>query len=186
MDKRVSYGLITGSAAGIWLVVYYEYIYRIAPFLGLIGWIILGVGVYLGTRTARESIYQGKISFSQAVMAGVIISFFAGLVTGIFNFIYVKWINTNFLEFLISESKNLMAGKASPEEIQKQIEEIKKSFSPSQQFFASVTGTLFYGLIISLVIAIILRNKAPQDFSQSGQKKSDNNSTTDVDYEEVK
>lgn len=75
MDKRVSYGLITGSAAGIWLVVYYEYIYSIAPFFGLIGWIILGIGIYLGIRTARESIYQGKISFSQAIMAGVIISF---------------------------------------------------------------------------------------------------------------
>jgi len=166
MDKRVSYGLITGTGAGIWLIVYYEFIYSIAPFWGLVGWVILGAGIYLGIKSTRETVYQGKISFSQAVMTGVIISFLAGLVTGVFNFIYVKWINTEFLEFILAESKKVMEEKAaSSEELQQQLDGIQKSFSPSQQFFASLTGTLFYGLIITLVASILLRNRDPHNIS---------------------
>lgn len=181
MDKRVSYGLISGSAAGIWLVVYYEYLYQISLSFSIVAYLILGAGIYLGSKKAKESIYNGKISFSQSVMAGVIISFFAGLSWGLFSYAYAKWINPDLGNFFVKETiTNMQKSGLKPDEIAKQVENIKKGFSPGQQLFTTAFYTTLIGLLISLVVSIIIRNKDPHDPSLPVNNQDKSKSKSDI------
>ncbi|WP_028980084.1 DUF4199 domain-containing protein [Sporocytophaga myxococcoides] len=190
MDKRVSYGLISGSAAGIWLVVYYEYLYQISLSFSIVAYLILAAGIYLGSKKAKESIYNGKISFSQSVMAGVIISFFAGLSWGLFSYAYAKWINPDLGDFFVKETiSSMQKSGLKPDEIAKQVENIKKGFSPGQQLFTTAFFTTLIGLMISLVVSIIIRNRDPHYPSMpdnQDKNKSDNDPTNDINLKEVK
>ena len=160
MDIRIKFGLVTGALSGIWYIFYYELLFTNAPFLSILVWLFLLAGIVLGMRYAKVIKHQNKMTFSQGITAGLIITMLTGLFTGIFNTIYIKLINPEFINTYKDVFKKMMANEQiNPEEIEKQLLAIDKTFSTSSLLLSSLFATFVVGLVISVISAVVLRNK---------------------------
>ncbi|MFN3405469.1 MAG: DUF4199 domain-containing protein [Cytophagaceae bacterium] len=163
MDIRVKFGLFTGALSAVWYLIYYAFLFKIAPFLSVMVWVILLAGIVLGIRYAKVKKYTGQMTFSQGITAGLTITGITAIITSLTNTIYIKIINPGFINTYIIEVKKLMETSGlQPEEMQKQVEAIEKTFTTTSLLMSGIFATFVVGLLISVITAVVLRNKDPQ------------------------
>ena len=110
--------------------------------------------VFLGIREyVRET---GAANFWNALKIGTLIAIAPSIVFGIYNIIYIKWIdpnfNQNYLQYQIDSLQNPTA-----EEIAALEASMKLWENPLMQFFVMFLTVLIIGFIVSLISSVVLR-----------------------------
>ncbi len=163
----VKYGLISaGILIAINLITFvifgtdpenYE-IGEIVGYATIIGSLIL---VVFGIRA--YDVTQSKSSFMKNMGVGLGISLFPALAFGLYNVIYVKWMDPEFLENYTKYSLEKMKQSMGPEayEIAKQqtLEEMAMFDNLFFQFFVMFATVFLIGFIISLIAATFFQIK---------------------------
>src|SRR5258706_2146654 len=104
MSRELRYGLIAGFITAIWMSLGYTLGWetsemgKYAPYLSLI---ILAAAIYITILFKRERDMDGAITFKEAFMAGLSVSFVVGVMVGIFLLIYSPYINTDLLNQMV-------------------------------------------------------------------------------------
>jgi len=134
--------------------------------LEILGWISIFASlsfVFFGIKHFRDHINNGLITFSKALLIGLVISAIAGLAIGILDIVYVTVINPDFANEYVQYTLEGMKNSLSVEEFAKQkakLEEEMKVFDnpvfAGLFMFALIFGT---GIIISLISSLILQRK---------------------------
>lgn len=125
---------------------------------GLVALLILGVGIYTGIQKVKRQ--EGPISYKQVILTGLFISLITGIITALFTFVYCMYINPDYPKYLITENKKFMIEKReSSEEISVHVSDLQKQLTVPSQVFQALVGQTVGGLLISLVIALFVRNK---------------------------
>ena len=104
---------------------------------------------------------KGALSLGEAIGVGTLLSAIAGFISGIFMTIYVKLIDTSFIQKTIDNSRRQMEeqGNLSDEQIDQAIE-MSRSFTEGLMTFSFVTGPIIgaiFGLILSVIIGLIMK-----------------------------
>jgi hypothetical protein len=127
--------------------------------LGYITYLIIGVGLYLAMSDFKKE-NQGFMTYGQGLGLGVMKSVIVGIISGFFSFAYIKFIDPTISDQLMKKAIEEMEKKGTPDEQIEQAMEITKMFmTPGALFVIAVFGTLFIGLIISLIMAAILKKE---------------------------
>lgn len=160
----LKYGLYAGLAQIILSLVINLTELNFSKMGGLITFVLsLAIGVtaiVFACKEFREN-NKGALSLGEAIGVGTLLSAISGLLSGIFTTIYIKLIDTTFVEKTIENSRRQMEqdGKLTDEQIDQAIE-MSRPFAEGFMTFSFVTGPIFgaiIGLILSLIIGLIMK-----------------------------
>lgn len=103
MNRKVLVGLgviagVVQAAAGV--IMYLAGVY-FSSWSMLVTGLLLLVCIVIGTRWYAVHYLNGKISYSQALKIGIVISISTGLVYAIYNLVSITWFYQNFLDQLV-------------------------------------------------------------------------------------
>lgn len=166
MARELQYGMIAGFITLAWMTAGYLMHWetsdagKYAPYLSLF---ILAAAIYVAILFKRDRDRGGFITFKESFTAGMTVSFVIGLMVGAYLFVYVKYVNTDYLNEMIGSAREYyQSQKASQEQIDKGIEGVKAMYSPFGQFTYGIGTTMITGLLISLVMALVMQRRAPR------------------------
>lgn len=131
--------------------------------LGYVAMILSLSFVYFGIRNYRDKENEGKVSFKQALIIGILISLITALAFGILDVIYTEVLNPDFMaNYYENVVENLRASTPADELEAKlaELESQKELFSnPLVSFSIMAMNVFVIGFIISLLSALILQRK---------------------------
>lgn len=137
--------------------------YSIQEVLGYVS-MILSLGfVYLGIKHFRDKENQGKVSFKQALIIGILISLITALAFGFLDIFYSEVLNPDFTtQYYDTAVENMRTSLPTDEfEIKlAKLESQRQMFSNPLFSFALMAMTVFIiGFIITLISALLLQRK---------------------------
>ncbi|WP_246343564.1 DUF4199 domain-containing protein [Adhaeribacter radiodurans] len=157
------YGLICGIIS-----IVYSLILNITDLaftnkaLSWISFVILIGAIVLAMREFKRQ-NNNYMSYGQGLGIGTLVTTVSSLLGGIFTFIYVKFIDTGFIdkmrEMQVSE---LEKRGMSDDQIEQAISVSEKMMTPGMIVVFAVFGGLFFGFLLSLVISAILKRTRPE------------------------
>jgi hypothetical protein len=128
--------------------------------LGYIFFIVQIFILYFLVRSYRDNYLYGYITFGKALGAGVVICLYYSVIMAIFSYILYKFIDTGLIDKMvaISEEAGLKKG-FSQEQIDLGMKFTRKIMTPPVLAFFSLAGGVFFGTIMSLIVAIFVRKE---------------------------
>ena len=166
MKQLSIYGIVTGILIAGYMYLAYltdAYHYQLGQFTGLVSLVLTVLGIFFGMRAYRQYSRQGIMSYWQGVLAGVLISVFAGLITAAFTFVYLQYINPGFVDILVElKRRNLMQQGASEVQVQSNAIVNREIYQPLPQALLALGGYVAAGCLLSLIAAGFLKSRKPE------------------------
>lgn len=136
--------------------------YNIQEIGGYISIIISMLFVFIGIRQYRAD-HGGIITYGRALKVGVLITILPSIAFGIFDIIYVKYLDPGFLDKYYTYAQQHAKASMSPEQFQayaRQMEQEKAMFGNLYfQFFVMAMTVFIVGVIVAAISALILQKK---------------------------
>jgi hypothetical protein len=172
-SSRLKFAMTYGAIIGLSLVVYYVLLYltdlTFNKALGLIQYVVLCVGIYVGTKAYRDKELGGSIKYGRALVFGIVISVFVGIIVVFFNFIMMRYIDPGLVDknmAVIEES--LQNGRFSRMIPADQLDEVLEKSRESMTSIWSLPYGVFVfsliGSIFSFITSAFLK-KDPNPFA---------------------
>ena len=122
-----------------------------------IGIVFLIALVFLAHQYFKQN-GDGFMSYAQGLGIAVISVFISIIIGGIFNFLYIRFIDPNLMEVVWDKARERMEEQGQSEEV------IEKGLGIARKFFwvFFVFGGLIWGLIIGLIVSIFTQKKQPE------------------------
>ncbi|WP_026449703.1 DUF4199 domain-containing protein [Aequorivita capsosiphonis] len=127
----------------------------------------ISIGVIVYGIKAFKTGNEGFLTLGQALKTGVAISLIAGVIAVIFNYIFMNYIDPDFIEKAMAFSREQMIEQnpnMSQEQLENAMEISSKFMSPGIMSAFAIISTLFFGFLISLVAGLIMKRNPPQPF----------------------
>jgi hypothetical protein len=166
MKRLAIYGILTGLASAGWNFLEYTLGFNGHP-VGRVSWVIaillIFAGITLGIRAYRNQDKGGVINYWEAVLAGMVIALLAGLIQAGFVYVYHVVINPEFAAYVVEKKRQeLAAHGATPAQLAQVARQIHEMYQPDRLALGMLGGCMVVGLIISLIMATILKKYAPE------------------------
>lgn len=137
--------------------------YELSEILGYAAIILSMVFVFLGIRQYRDEVGGGKISFWQALKVGLMIVAIPSVVFGLFDLIYVLFINPDFMENYYAHTLEKMKASLSEAEYVKRAAEMEAEkdmfMNPLIQFIAMSMTVFLIGVVASIISSFVLKRE---------------------------
>lgn len=163
----LNYGLLLGILSVILgVIMYVTNAYLDPSFIyTILGFLILVVVISLGIKAFKNE-NSNYLSLGEALKVGIGIAVIGGIISAIWTFLLMNYIEPDFMAQMSDVSREKML-EMNPNMTQEQIDtamEFNAKFTSSWMMMAfSLVGNLFFGLIISLVAGLIMKNKNPYE-----------------------
>jgi len=159
--NAVVFGLLTGFTLILLSVVLFI-TNKSQSGLQYFGYLILGAGIVIGTMNFRDKYSEGYITYGRSLGMGVLISVFAGILLGIFTYIYIKYLNTGLVEDVIIKARQQWEAQHMTEEQMTVAEKYTRMFlTPAMILILTLVGYVFVGTIISLIASAFIKKDRP-------------------------
>jgi hypothetical protein len=156
------YGLLTGLVTVIYSFILYVSGYSENKGLSLLGTVILIGGIVLAHKYFKKE-NGGFMRYGQGLGIGSLVSVVVGLMSGIFMYIYIKFIDSGYLDKIReTQIAELEKRNMSEEQIEQAMAITKKMMNPEMMVVWAVIGTLFIGFFLSLIISAITKHTRPE------------------------
>ena len=128
---------------------------------------LISVGVLVMGIKAYKTENSGFLTIGQALKAGVAISLIAGIIAVVFNYIFMNYIDPDFIQKTLDFTQQQMI-ESNPNMAQKDIDMAMdmsaKFMSPLWMSAFALIATMFFGFIISLIAGVIMKRNPPNQF----------------------
>ncbi|NGX84907.1 MULTISPECIES: DUF4199 domain-containing protein [Aequorivita] len=127
--------------------------------------LVISIGVLVYGIKAFKNDNAGFLTIAQALKTGLAISLVAGIISVIFNYIFINYIDPDFIQKTLDFSREQMITdfpNMTQEQIENSLEISAKFMTPTIMSAMGILATLFFGFIISLVAGMILKKNPPQ------------------------
>lgn len=106
---------------------------------------------------------NGFMSYGQGLGIGTLIALISSLISSAFFYIYVKFIDSGFVQMMQDKQVEAMQDKGmSQEQIDQAMTMASKFMTPEIMVVFGVLGTVFFGFILSLIISAFTKNSNPE------------------------
>jgi hypothetical protein len=130
--------------------------------LGWLGFVAMAAVLWFGVKAVRDDKSDTSFTYGQGVGAGVLISLYSGLMNSVYTFIHFKFINTSFADYMMEIIRGKWAAQGLTEAQMERAEGFTRMmFNPVIQAVMAPIGAVVVGLVLSLIIAAILKRKLP-------------------------
>ena len=167
MNTKFTYALILTIAQAVFNLLMYFTGYQTEKLATgqYLNWLSLPLTIallWMGIRAVREESADKSFSYGQGVGAGVLISLYSGLMGGVYNYIHFKFVNPEFFAYQLEMIRSKWAASGMSSTQIEQAEAVAGKFmGPVISAIATPFMAVFFGLILSLIIAAILKRSAP-------------------------
>ena len=157
----IRYGIITGIISVIYTLILYTTELNNNMGLSLISTAILIVGIVLAHKNFKTA-NGGFMTYGQGLGIGSLLSVIVGVFSGIFLYIYLKFIDSTVIEKM-QEAQYIEMEKRgmSEEQMEQAVQLSQKMTGPEMMVVWAILGTLFFGFILSLIISAITKHTRP-------------------------
>ncbi len=170
MSISVKWGLITGMVYVIFSLI--SNMLGIqqggggSPVLGILMNILIMVitffTIYLGIKESRDQESGGYLTMGQAFKKGMAIALIAGVLAGIFSFIYMKFIDPEMIDRVMEGYEDQWDTMNVPEEQREMSRKITGIFmNPAILTPFMILWVAFWGIFKSLIAGAMLKKDAP-------------------------
>ena len=159
----LNYGLYSGIAAIVISVLNYAIgnVYEPHWWVMVVSIIVSVAIIFLGIKSFKDS-NDGFLSLGEAIKIGVGIALIGGIIGAIYMLIFTNFIEPDFYTKM-GEVSNQKILDQYPDMSDEQLESAKamaaKFQNPVMTGAFQLMGSLIFGLIISLIVGLILKNK---------------------------
>lgn len=141
---------------GIWTNSSLQYVY----------YAIILITIILSIQQKR-TLQGGYINFGKAFITGLLTVVVAVVISALYTFIFLKYIDTSIVEMLLNETKETIYDQNLSEiEETRALNALKFIISPAVISLMSMLLYFFIGLFGSIFISIFLRNNPPENSIQ--------------------
>lgn len=161
-NAGLRYGIIVGLICVIYSFILYLTDNSMNRWLSSISYIVILVGMVMAFKYFKEH-NNGFMSYGQGLGIGSLMSLIAGLLTSIFMYIYVKFIDTTIMEKIMEMQRVEMERKGMDDaQIDRAMEMASKFNVPEVVLIGGTLGFVFIGFIIALIVSAIMKNARPE------------------------
>jgi hypothetical protein len=163
MKTYLTYGFGIAAACFVWTMIedlagLHGAHYDIGQFTHYVTWIVVIGGLWLGIKSIRTASPDGSLTYGRGVGAGMAITCFYAIGSAITGAIFLAYINPNFGDVLLAEqTKRWEAKGMDSAQIEKAQQFMHFFFQPIPSAIYLFITSLLFGLILSLIIAAILK-----------------------------
>ncbi|MDB5233844.1 MAG: hypothetical protein JWR44_837 [Hymenobacter sp.] len=158
----IRYGLLTGLVSiiisfGLFATHMEQSPLRYVSFLVMVG------GMVMAMRQFKEN-NHGFMSFGQGVGIGVVLSAVVGALSAIFTYLYMNVIDPDVVGRMMEKARADMEarGGMSDEQIDQGMAMAGKFMNGPIMMVGVVLGTIFFGLLMSLVVSAFIKHSKPE------------------------
>ncbi|RMF21240.1 MAG: DUF4199 domain-containing protein [Bacteroidetes bacterium] len=136
-----------------------------ASMLNMVISIALFVGLMvIAIRQHRDEELAGFIPFGRAFGVGFFTGMIATLISSIFQFIYVKFIDPGFIDRIKETTLETYEQMGMTEErIEQSMEMLDKMYTPGMMVFWAVIGAAVICAIVALIVAAVMKRNPPTE-----------------------
>ena len=169
MKPFVKFGLINGVLAIVWqLLMYITGLNRNADaqWFNALAIAITIFMMYLAVKDYRQNEGNGWITFGKAFNLAFLVGLIGGLISTAFYFIYISFIDKDFIEFQKKLQYDKMSEKGMSEEmVEKAMKQAATFMTPQMQFIFGLVFAFILSALLALIIASIMKKKNPEVIS---------------------
>lgn len=159
-SNALRYGIYTGIAYVVVSLLFYSLDLSDKPWVGYSSFVILIVGIVLGTLAYRDKHSGGFISYGRALASGVLISLVTGVIMGIYSYFFFGFFDPEMMEKMLDMSAENMAKKGmTDEQIDAGLKFTSKFMTPPIIAATSLLSLTFWGTIFSLITSIFIKRE---------------------------
>lgn len=157
----IKWGLILGIVSiVIFLITYFAGLMG-NSFIGWLGPIATGVAMYLAHKEFKES-GDGFLSYGKGLGIGTYVAAVSAVISSVFTFIYIKFINTDYLmEFQDMMRAQFEEKGMADEQIDAALDMMSKFQSPEIMLGGGILGGIAIGFVIALIMAAVSKKVDP-------------------------
>lgn len=173
INNSLIYGLLTAAISIVFSVVAYILDVPFKSPVMFFSLVILLAGLVYGTLQYKNVYLGGNISFGKAFLSAFIIVLTAAVVSAVYSYVFLSFIDPAYLERIIQQSMDqteakLVAKGLSEDQMAPALAMTRKFMSPLMISIMSIISTAVFGAILSLIAAAFLKK---EDKSFDGQFK---------------
>ncbi len=167
-EKKSAFGpaLMSGIYLGIALIAFSLLMFVMdierESWIGYISWVILAGGLFWSVVSFRDKHCDGFVDYKGAFSAGFYTGLIASVLTGIFTYIYVQYIDTGMIQEILLKTEESMI-EQNPNMTDEQIEQglyyTEMFTSPVMMGVWGFVANLALSTIFSLIIAIFAKRE---------------------------
>jgi hypothetical protein len=163
IEPALLYGGITGGVILLHSVILYALDATFSVYYQVMEYLLPIALLFLVLYLYRKEKMGGIMSYSQSLGMGSLIMVVAGIISAVYMYIFMKYIDPDFVNVIMQMQEEKMLEKAMDEaSIETTMEFTSKMKSPGVMAIISFLGTAFMGVILSLIVSIFLK-KEPKD-----------------------
>ena len=160
------YSLYTMLALFLIFSFVYGENYKTQEIVTWTGIVLSVIFVYFGLKYYRDKENGGALGFGEGLKLGLLIVLFPSIAFGLYNVIYIEWLNPQFLDNYYAYQVAEVKANVPAAEVDKQLKEIqdmRQMFAnPAVQFVVMFLSVFVIGLIVTVISTLMLKRKAPQ------------------------
>jgi hypothetical protein len=164
MRPGVKFGIVSGLLSGFILMIALQNNWQNHPtfkFSGQFTLVLMFVFVFASIYQKKYSLQAGIISFREGIKEGLMVALLSSLLMAFAYFLFVKFIDVNFIEKTINASEEFFRKQGKTEaEIVKNSNYIRENY-----LFTQMTGTIFFTLFVGSLFSLLC-----SAFLRSGEK----------------
>lgn len=131
-------------------------------YLNWLGFVIMFAVLWLGIKAVREEAPEKGLSYGRGVGTGTLISLYSGLMSSVYSFIHFKFVNPEFADYQLALIRPKWEAAGIGDAQMEQMEKMTRTMmGPVAQAIMTPIFVVLFGLILSLIIAAILKRPAP-------------------------
>jgi hypothetical protein len=160
----LTYGLLIGILIIAISLVFYFSGNLTSNFSAYISYAVILAGIILATKAWRDEVMGGYISYGQALGFGTLTIFFAAVLTGIYIFVFYKFIDPAAINTLLEAAEEKMISQnpnISDQELDMALGFSKRLMSPFFLSISTIFSYTFIGFVLSLLASIFMKKKDP-------------------------
>lgn len=171
----IRWGLILGVAVCLWtLALHVLGFYTVNPGAGQRADVLAtALPVVAVVGAFRERLKRAaRISFGEAISIGFVLGLTSACITVPFLWFYHHYVNPQWLELLISWSRErLNATGASPAEMEQALSRLQASGTDRSQVISGFVGSIVIAIVIAILATIVLRIREAYNRSRVGHRQ---------------
>lgn len=159
MDSKnvfLKYGLILSGATIAYSLIINATSYNLENWASMLSFIFVPIFLFIAIK--KGQIAKNNFSFGSSFGTGFKTTLVAAILIPIFTFVYISYINPDFIQLVLEKIENdLYARNFSEEQIEAAIDMQKMFMTPGIMTFFNFISYIFVGSIVSLIIAAIVK-----------------------------
>lgn len=132
--------------------------------MNLVNWGVMIGAMVMAINHHRDKELGGYIKFGRAFTIGFIVSLIIAVISAIWTVVFFTMIEPDLINTILEASRDRMIEQQgmSEEQVEQSMPMVKMFVSPGAMAAFAGLGTLFFGLVFSLIVAAVLKKNPPE------------------------